>query len=341
MIIRGTYEAMPVMREVAREAVRAGAHVHVRIETPEVDEIFFQEANERQLTYVSDLSLYELDYFNVLMVFMSATNTKYLSSVDPLRIQKAQAAQAELAKKYMLKVSSPDFKWCVSLCPTNALAQDAGMSLSQYENFVFSSCKLHADDPATAWRAVADYQAHIVEFLSGVDEIHIVAPDTDITYHTRGRKWQSADGRVNFPDGEVFTSPLEDSINGTVSFSYPAIYQGKEVEGVRLTVEQGKIVAATAARGEDFLNSVLDTDAGSRLFGEAAFGLNYDIQQFSRNVLFDEKIGGTMHMAVGAGFPHLGGQNESTVHWDMVCDLRQGKVYADGRPCYENGRFTI
>ncbi len=215
------------------------------------------------------------------------------------------------------------------------------MSLSDYEDFVYGAGKLDLDDPVTAWQAVRAEQQRIADFLEQHDEIHIVAPGTDITYRVGGRKWINCAGTENFPDGEVFSGPIEDSVNGTVLFSYPAVYDGNEVEDVRLTFRAGRVIEARAGRGLDFLNAMLDSDAGARTLGEAAFGLNYDIQRFSKETLFDEKIGGTMHMALGASLPESGGVNESGLHWDMVCDLREGKVYADGQLCYDAGRFIV
>jgi len=215
------------------------------------------------------------------------------------------------------------------------------MSLSDYEDFVYGAGLLDQSDPAAACSRIDEEQQRIATYLEQHDEIHIVAPGTDLTYHVRGRKWVSCAGTVNFPDGEVFTGPIEDSVNGTVRFTYPAVYNGNEVEDVRLTFKDGKVIEATASRGLDFLNAMLDMDEGSRFLGEVAFGLNYNVKQFTKDILFDEKIGGTMHMALGESYPETGGKNESGLHWDMVCDLHEGKVYADGQLCYENGKFVI
>jgi aminopeptidase len=215
------------------------------------------------------------------------------------------------------------------------------MSLADYEDFVFRSCLIDQDDPAAGWRAVRDSQQHIVEYLMAHDEIHIVAPGTDVTYRVGGRTWINSDAKKNFPSGEVFTGPIEDSVEGHVRFSYPAIYNGREVEDVRLTFKAGKVVEASAERGEEFLQAMLDTDPGARFLGEVAFGLNYGIQRFTRNILFDEKIGGTMHMALGRAYPDTGGINQSAIHWDLICDLHEGEVYADGELCYQGGKFTI
>ena len=212
--------------------------------------------------------------------------------------------------------------------PTNAHAQDAGMSLRDYENFVYNAGLLNEDDPVAGWRKVHQEQQLIADFLNQHDEIHIVAPGTNITYRVGGRTWINCAGTENFPDGEVFSGPIESSVNGTVCFTYPALYDGNEVE-------------SDATKGLDFLNAMLDTDVGSRYLGEVAFALNYNIQQFSKDTLFDTRNKVSMHMALGASLPESGGVNESGLHWDMVCDLREGKVYADGQLCYEGGRFII
>ncbi len=215
------------------------------------------------------------------------------------------------------------------------------MSLADYEDFVYGAGLLDQADPAAGWLKVRAEQQRIADFLSQHDEIHIVSKDTDLTYRVGGRHWINCAGTENFPDGEVFSGPVENSVQGKVCFSYPAVYGGNEVEDVRLTFRDGKVVDSSAGRGVDFLNSMLDTDEGARYVGEVAFGTNYNIQRFSKNTLFDEKIGGTMHMALGASLPESGGVNKSGLHWDMVCDLHEGKVYADGQLCYENGKFLI
>ena len=174
---------------------------------------------------------------------------------------------------------------------------------------------------------------------SGV--IRLVAPDTDLTYHTGGRTWLNADGKKNFPDGEIFTSPDETKTEGHIHFTYPAIFAGRAVEGVRLVFSEGKVVNATAARGEELLHAQLGMDEGARRLGEAAFGTNYNITRHTKNILFDEKIGGSIHLALGQSFPDIGGQNTSALHWDMVCDMHQGEAYADGELIYKDGKFVV
>lgn len=339
--ISGHAVAAPLIREVYREAIRAGAHVTTYIDIDGLREIYYREASDEQLNYISELDKLEAEHFNAELDIWSELNTKALSNVDPRRMAARRSARAPLLKRSLERMAASEVRWCGTLFPTHAHAQDAGMSLSDYEDFVFSAGLLHMDDPVAAWRKVHEEQQRIADFLGKHDEIHIIAPGTDITYRAGDRKWINCAGEVNFPDGEVFTGPVENSVNGAVRFSYPAIYDGNEVEDVRLTFRDGKVVENSASRGLDFLNAMLDTDPGARVLGEAAFGLNYNITRFSKNTLFDEKIGGTMHMALGASLPESGGVNESGLHWDMVCDLREGKVYADGQLCYENGKFKI
>ncbi|MDQ2906609.1 MAG: aminopeptidase [Chloroflexota bacterium] len=340
-VISSSEIAAPLVREVYREALAAGAFVTVNTSLDGIREILLRAGNDEQLAYISDIDNLAVDHYDVSLDIWAEQNTRAMSGVDPQRMALRRAARAPLFKRSLERLAQGETRWCGTLFPTQAHAQDAGMSLSDYENFVYGAGKLDLDDPVAAWQAVRAEQQRIADFLEQHNEIHIVAPGTDITYRAGGRKWINCAGTENFPDGEVFSGPIEDSVNGTVLFSYPAVYDGNEVEDVRLTFHAGRVIEASAGRGLDFLNAMLDSDAGARTLGEAAFGLNYDIQRFSKETLFDEKIGGTMHMALGASLPESGGVNESGLHWDMVCDLREGQVYADGQLCYEAGRFTV
>lgn len=333
--------AAPLVRAVYREAVRAGVHVATRIFVDGLREILLKEGSDEQLQYVSEIREKEVDYYDAVLSIWADHNTMSLSGVDPERIALQQSASADLFKRFIGRISSEDLKWCGTLFPTYANAQDAGMSLSDYEDFVYGAGLLDSDDPVAAWQQVHEEQERVIEFLNQCREIHIVAPGTDLRYDTGGRPWINCSGEKNFPDGEIFTCPLEDSVNGVVRFTYPAVFSGNEVEDVRLEFKDGQVINASAARGEAFLQAMLDTDEGARRLGEAAFGLNYGIQEYTKNTLFDEKIGGTMHLALGQSLPEAGGVNESGLHWDIVCDLHEGKVYADGELCYEQGRFLI
>lgn len=333
--------AAPLIREVYREAIRAGAHVFPRISIDGLKQIELQESKHEQLAYVSEYDVFLRDYFDAELSIWSEQNTKDMGKVDPICMAKKREAQAPLFNRSLERMGKGEMRWCGTLFPTHAYAQDAGMSLHDFEDFVYKACLLDLDDPISSWRKVHAQQQRIADFLSQHDEIHIVAPGTDITYRVGGRKWINCAGRENLPDGEIFSCPIEHEVNGTVLFSYPAVYDGKSVDDVRLTFSAGKVVESCAGRGLDFLNAMLNTDTGARFLGEAAFGLNYNIKEFTGETLFDEKIGGTMHMALGASLPEAGGVNKSGIHWDMVCDLREGRVYADGQLCYEHGQFII
>ena len=334
--------AAPLVREVYREALLVGAHPIVRIAIEGTDALLYKHGSEAQISYISPVSRLETEEVDADLFIMASENTKSLSGADSKKVALRRQAGRELAERYQARAAAGELNWAITLFPTQAAAQDAEMSLEDYENFVYGAGKLDLDDPVAAWQAVHAEQQQIADFLGTRKLIRLVAPDTDLTYHTGGRGWINADGQKNFPDGEVFSSPDETKTEGHIRFTYPAVYSGREVEDIRLVFEAGKVVRATAAKGEDLLHSLLDMDEGARRLGEAAFGTNYDIQRFSRNILFDEKIGGTIHLALGSSFAEIGGQNRSALHWDMVCDMRQGgAAYADGELIYKDGKFII
>lgn len=338
--IRATPLATPLIKELYKQALLMGAHPYTRIIVEGLMEIYFKNSSERQLKFITPLQKYELEKTDALVSIMSSFNTKELTNIDPKKQAIAQKAAAPLMKKYMARAARKEFFWVGCLYPTDAAAQDAGMSLSDYEDFVFAACRLDKKDPVAEWKKLSKYNARLISYLSRKKEIRIVAPDTDLTYNVAGRKWINCDGANNFPDGEVFTGPHEKSANGHIRFTFPAVYQSREVENVRIEFKDGKAVKATAAKGEKYLNAMLDMDKGARYIGELAIGTNFGIRDFTRNILFDEKIGGTVHMALGKAYPETGGKNESGLHWDMICDLRKsGSLYADGELFFKSGKF--
>ena len=341
LLIRAMPAAYPLLREVYREAIRAGAHPTTQIELDDLDEIKLREGTDEQVGYFPAARLREVEELDAVLIITASENTRTLSGIPPERVALLQRAGAAWSRRRMERAATGELRWCGTLFPTHGHAQEAGMSLAEYEDFVYHACLLDRDDPAAAWREVHREQQRIIDYLARRDEIRIVAPDTDLTYRVGGRTWINSSGARNFPSGEVFTAPHEDSASGTVRFSYPALRFGNEVEDVRLTFRDGRVVAATAARGQAFLEAMLELDPGARALGEVAFGLNYGITRFTRNILFDEKIGGTMHLALGQAYPDSGGTNRSALHWDLICDLHEGRVYADGELCYADGRFTI
>jgi aminopeptidase len=243
---------------------------------------------------------------------------------------------------FMKRASEGSLHWTGTQYPTQASAQDGEMSLAEYEDFVFTAGHLDKPDPVASWRQVSERQQRLVDFLNGKRDYHVVAANgTDVRMSVAGHTWINCDGHANFPDGEVFTGPVVESVDGQINFSFPAVHHGRECDGVRLTFRNGKVVDASAAKGQDFLYSMLDMDGGSRFLGECAIGTNYQITRYTRNTLFDEKIGGTVHFALGAGYPETGNKNESGLHWDMVVDLREGGfVEIDGTQINIDGKFT-
>ena len=339
--IRGPALAGPQILAAYREALSAGAHPTVRIGIEGLEEIYYRTATDEQLRYISGLERNEVETLDAELSFLGAYNTRAMTRVDPGRMRVRREATRDLSRRFMERAGAGQLRWCLTQAPTQADAQEAEMSFGEYEEFVYGAGHLDEDDPVAAWERVARDQAAVCERLGRMKTLRIAAPDTDLTVQVAGRKWISAAGTHNFPDGEVFTGPVEDGTSGTVRFSFPALYGGREVTDVRLTFEGGRVASASAAKGEELLRAMLDVDAGARVPGEFAFGLNYGIRQFTRNILFDEKIGGTLHMALGAAYPETGGKNNSGLHWDMILDLRGNgaEVFGDGEVVYRNGAF--
>lgn len=332
--------AKPWMVEVVKEAVKAGAHVETVLSSQDVAEAKLKYSSENQLLHENVLMKTMLENADVWISAWADRNTKTNSKVDANKLQLSSKGAASWRKIYSEKMGNGSLRWCGTQYPTYADAQEASMSFSDYEEFVYGAGLLDFEDPVAEWKRVSAEQERWVKYLDTKKELHFISEGTDIKVNVNGRKWINCDGRVNFPDGEIFTSPVEDGVNGVITFSFPGIYMGKEIEGIVLHVENGKVVTATATKGEELLKALLETDEGAVRFGEVAIGTNYGIKDFTRNMLFDEKIGGTIHMAIGDSMPEAGGQNRSTIHWDMLCDMRSGgKIYADGELFYENGKF--
>ena len=332
--------AAPLILPLHREAIKRGAHAYAALDLAGLNELLVAHGSDEQLEFVSPIELREMDTIDAAISIWSETNTRSFSRADPDRRQRQLAAQRQVAIRRRDRVTRGELRWCGTLCPTNAHAQDAEMSLDDYEDFVFRACHVLDDDPVGHWRRIGEQlQARAAE-LGSVRELHIAGDGTDLTVLVEGRKWRAAHGRQNVPDGEVYTSPVENGINGTIRFAFPAVFSGREMDDVRLRFAHGRVVQADAAGGEAYLKSLLEMDEGASGVGEIAFGLNYEIDRFTRNILFDEKIGGTMHLALGMGFGDLGGLNRSALHLDLICDLRkEGEVRADGELVWQAGRF--
>ena len=332
--------ASPLALEFYRSAIRAGVFAYTGLGLEGTLELLLEHGSTEQISYIAPHQWEEIEELDAIATIWSESNTRALSRVDPARHASYLASQRKLHNRRWERIAAGEMRWCGTLFPTNAHAQDAGMSLASYEDFVFSACHVDSENAAEHWRLVSSSLRARAEALGAVKEFRIMGPDTNLRLSVDGRTWIAADGAYNMPDGEVFTSPVETATEGEIRYTFPAIYHGREVEDIRLRFEGGSVVQAEAARGDDYLKTLLEMDAGARILGEVAFGLNYEIDRFTRNILFDEKIGGTMHLALGSAFSQAGGSNISGLHWDMICDLREdGEVYADGELIWQAGRF--
>lgn len=340
-VMRTTPLAQLLTLAVYQEAILAGAHPHIFTNTPGTAEIFFKHATDAQIDYVSPVQKLMMEQFTATLSIGASHNTRELSGIDPARQSRASKANTELNKIFMERSARKELKWCVTVFPTNAAAQDADMSLSDYEDFVYGAGLLSLDDPVAAWKQEGKRQQKMIDWLAGKDAVAIKGENVDLTLSIKERTFANADGRYNFPDGEIFTGPVEESVNGWIRFAYPAIFGGREVTDIELWFENGKVVKEKAAKGQELLTSLLNTDPGARYLGEWGIGTNYGIQRFTKNMLFDEKIGGTIHLAVGASYPETGGKNESGIHWDMLCDMSESEITVDGELFYKDGRPTI
>lgn len=344
VLIRATSPAAaPLVAALYQEALRAGGKAFSYVHISDESSLALEATDDlKLLAAVNPMLKLMYETAQVVIRIDADENPRALSDY-PAEKQRARAAGlSELMEIQMVREGNGSLRRCTTQFPTQGYAQAAGMSLQQYEDFMFGACKLDLDDPVAAWRELGAYQERLVQYLKGKKHLHVRGENIDLHMSIEGRIFDNADGRANFPDGEIHTGPVEDSVNGWVKFTYPALYRGNEVIGAQLTFENGLVTHAAAERGEAFLNSVLDTDAGARRLGEFAIGTNKDIQRFTGAILFDEKIGGTVHMALGRGYPKTGSQNHSAIHWDLICDMRSGgEILVDGEVFYRNGEFLI
>jgi aminopeptidase len=342
VLINGHVLSLPLVNEVVRLVLRAGGQPTVMLNSDQLDETILREAGEEQLRWISPIETLLNEKVDVTIGLRAAHNTRSLSGVDPRKQQIRQTARREAMRTFMQRSAAGSLRWVVTQFPCPAYAQDADMSLSEYEDFVYTATFADQPDPVACWRNIYTIQQRLVEWLKGKREVVVRGPNIDLMLSIEGRTFVNSDGKHNMPSGEIFTGPVEDSVNGWVKFTYPAIRQGREVEGVEFEFKDGKVVAARAHKNEDYLLSQLDSDAGARYLGEFAIGTNTGIRRFTRSILFDEKIGGTLHMAVGAGYPETGSKNQSSIHWDFICDMRtDSEILVDGELFYKNGQFQI
>jgi aminopeptidase len=339
--IEATTAAEPLVRALYTVILERGGFPYPLLDLTDQDEILFAVAKDEQLDVTPPFRKLAYDLFESRIRIHSATNPRALSGVDPARQRRRQKSQAPILEAQMRRGADRSFKWVTTLFPTEGLAAEAGMSHRDFENFVYRAC--HADEaaPVAFWKKVETNQRMIIDRIEGHEKVILRGPNVDMTLSIKGRKFLNGAGINNMPDGEIYTGPVEDSVNGWVRFSYPAIYNGIMVEGVELTFAQGRVTRATADKNQPFLLEMCESDPGARYLGEFAIGTNYEIDHFSRNILFDEKLGGTFHMALGSGYPETGSKNKSMIHWDMICGMKEdSEIVVDGEVIYKDGKFT-
>lgn len=343
VVITALPGSAPLIEAVYERILERGGLPHLLLSLPHLDEIFFRTANDAQLAYIPPFAKLAAETFEGRINIAGGANARALSGIDPARQSLQRKALTPLMETFMRRDADHSLKWMTTLFPTELQAQDADMSLRDYEDFVYRACHVDSDDdPVAYWKKVAAEQKRLADWLKPHNKVVVRGPNADLSLSIKGRTFVSADGRNNMPDGEIFTGPVEASVNGWVRFTYPAVYGGREVLGAEVYFEEGQVVKATASKNEDFMRATLHTDPGASYLGEFAFGTNFGIQRFTRSILFDEKIGGSMHMAFGAGYPITGSQNKSGLHWDMICDMRDGsEVRVDGELFYQNGEFKV
>jgi len=323
------------------EAIKTGAHVVISNSLPGAEEIFYKYASDDQVDYISPLYKLTVESFDAILYIDAEHNTRALSGVDPSRLARSRKARAPVSKTLLERSARNELRWCYTVYPTPAMAQEAEMSLGDYQDFVYNAGLLNEPDPVAAWKNELKRQHELMAWLAGKKRVILKGANIDLTLSIEDRHFIESAGKYNFPDGEIFTGPVEDSVNGWARFRYPAIYDGQEVNDIELWFQDGKIIKEKASKGQELLTALLNTDAGARYLGEWGIGTNYHIQRFTKNMLFDEKIGGTIHLAVGASYPETGGQNDSGLHWDMLCDMAESEITVDGEAFYRNGKPVV
>ena len=323
------------------EVTRAGGNIFNSNAIPGATEVYLKHASNKQLDFVNPIHKFIVEKFDARMVVQADSNTRELAGVDPKKSARSRKAGAPLFKTMLHRMERKQFAWCLTVYPTNAMAQEANMSLHDYREFVYEAGMLNAKDPVALWKKEEERQKKLTKWLNGKNNVVLKGDDIDLTLSIKGRKFITSAGDANFPDGEIFTSPVENSVNGWVRFKYPALFGGQEVENIELWFENGRVVKEKAARNQELLTAQLNTDKGARTLGEWGIGTNYNIKKFSKNMLFDEKLGGTIHLAMGLGFGEAGGKNTSGLHWDMLCDMAKSEIVVDGKLFYKNGKPVI
>jgi len=347
LFIQAEVAALPLVEAAYERALSLGVHVEYSLYSEKFQELFFQHASDEILQKTQSQKMHAVSTFDMLLFVYAPHNAKALSHVDPYKLGLASQAHGPVQECVIQRTAEKRVRWCRTHMPTVTAAQLCGMGTYEYEEYVYRACHLNEENPIKFWQELTQMQDRFIHYLEEKKELRFVTNNgTDLTVNIEGMRWQNCSGKINFPDGEIFTGPnlkaADGGVNGVVRYSFPTIYKGVEVEGIELVFEKGAVVQARASKNEKFLHVMLEQDEGAKFVGEIAIGTNNNIQTASQDILFDEKIGGTFHTAVGAGYPQTGNTNSSALHWDMICDLREGgTIWADGECFFQDHAFLI
>jgi aminopeptidase len=333
--------ATPLIVETFREILRAGGHPHFFVDPEDVWYYFYKEASDFQLLEPDMFIEYASEHIDVDIRMSCIANRHILSNIDPSKLTLTRKAYAQIWDKLDSRSASEDLRWVAVRYPSQSLAEAAGMSLPEYEDFFYKATFVDADDPIQKYSELASIHSRLIKWLKDKDQVHLEGESTDLRMSIKGRTFINCAGEKNIPDGEIFTGPIEDSVEGKIRLSYPCIYGGKEVEGVELEFRGGRVVRASAEKNKEYLQESINTDEGASFIGEFGIGTNFEIKEFTKNMLFDEKLGGTIHIALGSGYPETGSKNKSAIHWDLLADMTRGRITIDGELFYESGQFQI
>ena len=340
--ILGDVMALPALREVYKAVLEAGGLPTLMVNDEQMHRTLLRDGSDSQIEWLDPMHSLYYEQADVYIRVGATENTRAMTGISAKRVQQERAAKRTWLDTRLGRAAEGKMKWVGTLYPTQAYAQEANMSLDEYEAFVYGATFCDRDDPVAEWRKISEMQQKKVDWLNGKQHVKLQGPHVDLELSIAGRTFINSDGHKNMPSGEIFTGPVEDSVNGWIRFDFPSIVGGRSVKGIELQFEQGKVVQASAEDNDDLLQAQLDTDSGSRYLGEFAIGTNFGIQQFTGSILFDEKIGGTVHVAIGKGYPETGSKNDSAVHWDMICDMRRDStIHVDDELFYQNGEFVV
>lgn len=342
VVIIGSPEAIPLIEALYQATLERGGHPTTVIGLPSLTEILVETANQKQLEFINPAQKLIYEEADVIMQIEAPTNMKLLAHADPSKLAVMHHSSGPILQRLIERIGDESVRWVMMPWPTDAIAQQTEMGTRAYTEFLYKACGLDHDDPVAYWESVRDKQLRLVDYLADKSHAVVRGPGIEISFDFDGRNWVSAHGTLNFPDGEIFTCPIEDSVQGKVEFNLPTFYMGKEVTGVELVFEDGLVTSVKASKAEAFLLQNLDVDDGARRLGEFAIGTNFGVDRVTGSTLLDEKIGGSIHMALGAAAPHTGGENASKIHWDMVHDMKDGgEIEVDGQLIYRQGEFLI